>query len=400
MIAACAPFDPLGRYVGSVLAWVDCRTMGLGEEAFRALGPGSPFGTALTGLLTIYVALIGYRLLLGGELTVRDGMSAALKIGVVLALATQWPAWRVLVYDVATKTPEAAAAGFLSGSGLNSGGSEMLAARVDGINAALGQLASDSVSVLASPAGADPARPVQTVLSEAAAGSANAAMGALVVSALAGLVGVRIVMGFLLAIGPLLIACLLFEGSRGLFMGWLRALVGTLFAAIAVPAALALQLAIIEPQVLALQGLLKAAQPVGALPQQIYGTTLVFSLAVLALLAAGACIGLGLGWPRGRLADLLPAAARETASPTQYRRGWDEPALSRSRQIAAAAASIGLREERLGTITEPPRRLALPHPASMAPEQESQFAALPLGQTGRRRMLRHSAGARRRDELT
>ena len=79
MIAACAPFDPLGRYVGSILAWVDCRTMGLGEEAFRALGPGSPFGTALTGLLTIYVALIGYRLLLGGELTVRDGMSVALK---------------------------------------------------------------------------------------------------------------------------------------------------------------------------------------------------------------------------------------------------------------------------------------------------------------------------------
>ena len=79
------------------------------------------------------------------------------------------------------------------------------------------------------------------MLSEAAAVSANAAMGALVVSALAGLVGVRIVIGFLLAIGPLLIACLLFEGSRGLFMGWLRALVGTLIAAIAVPAVLALQ---------------------------------------------------------------------------------------------------------------------------------------------------------------
>ena len=117
MIAACAPFDPLGRYVGSVLAWVDCRTMGLGEEAFRALGPGSPFGAALTGLLTIYVALIGYRLLLGGELTVREGMFAALKIGLVLALSTQWPAWRVLVYDVATKTPEAAAAGLLRATG-------------------------------------------------------------------------------------------------------------------------------------------------------------------------------------------------------------------------------------------------------------------------------------------
>ncbi len=398
---ACAPFDPLGPYVSNVLAWVDCRTLGLGEDAFRALGPGTGFGLALTGLLTIYVALIGYRLLLGGELTVREGMFAALKIGLVLALSTQWPAWRVLVYDVATKTPEAATAGLLRASGLGAGGSDTLAARVDGVNAALAAMISNTPAPAPAPAAmvqAQPSSPAAPILNEAALSSASTATGTLVVSALAGFVGVRMVMGFLLAIGPLLVACLLFAGTRGLFVGWLRAMVGTLFAALAVPAALALQLAILEPQVIALQTLLKAAQPVGALPQQIAATTLVFGIAVLALLAAGACIGLGLVWPRGRLSGLLQDKAAG-AAPWATQPRPNELSIPRARQIAMAVASNGLREERPATFAPPPRRSVMPHPADGGSAQQQQFANVPLGQAGRRRTFRQSTTAQRRDDL-
>ena len=403
-MAVCPSFDPLGRYVGSLVAWVDCRTLSLGEEAFRALGPGAPFGMALTGLLTIYVAFIGYRLMLGGTLTVREGMFAALKIGLVLALATQWPAWRVLVYDVATTTPEAAASSFLRSSGLNGGGSDMIASRVDGVNAALGQMISDSTEARAkgTPAPGQVAPPPLTFLPEAAAASANAAIGTLVVSALAGLVGVRIVMGFLLSIGPLLIACLLFEASRGLFMGWLRALSGTFFAALAVPAALALQLGIIEPQVRALQALLAAGQPVGALPQQIYGTAMVFAFCLLAVLAAAACIGLGLVWPRQQYGRWLQDLAQQ-ASPINgaYQSSVIEPTPSRTRQIAAAAASLSLRERRYDKdVMAPPRRLIMPNPGQVDPEHGNQIPATPLGQSGRRTLKRQSLGARRRDNLT
>lgn len=390
----CAPFDPLGRYVGSVLAWVDCRVLGLGEEAFRALGPGSPFGLALTGLLTIYVALIGYRLLLGGDLTVREGMLAAVKIGLVLALATQWPAWRVLVYDVATRTPEAAAASFLRASSLNNGGSEMLAARIDGASAALAQLVETGTVAAAG----QPPRPAATVLSEPARQSASAAISTLTVTALAGLVSVRVVMGFLLVLGPALIAALLFEATRGLFLGWLRAVIGTLFAAMAVPAALALQIAIVEPQVRALQALLDAAQPVGALPQQIEGTALVFGFVVLALLAAAACIGLGLAWPRQRLADLARPVERHAGEPVRPF-GSADTVPSRPQQIAAAAALLSQREERLGTASAAPRRMALPHQSANATEAMPQFAAIPLGQAGRRVVQRQSLGARRRDDM-
>lgn len=402
-MVACPPFDPLERYVGSLVAWVDCRTLGLGELAFRALGPGSPFGMALTGLLTIYVALIGYRLLLGGALTVREGLFAALKIGLVLALATQWPAWRVLVYDIATRTPEAAAASFLRTSGLNGGGSDMIAARVDGVNAALAQMISVRTEATAkvAPAEGQAPPPSLTILPEAAAASASAAIGTLVVSTLAGLAGVRIVMGLLLSIGPLVVACLLFEASRGLFMGWLRALAGTFFAALAVPAALALQLGVIEPQVRALQALLAAAQPVGALPQQIYGTAMVFALCLLAVLAAAACIGLGLAWPRQQYERWLQSLVQQTA-PTQgaYAASAIEPPPSRTRQIAAAAASLSLRERHHDDDVIAPRRQAMPHPAQADPEYRNQFAAIPLGQSGRRTLKRQSLSSRRRDNLT
>ena len=59
----------------------------------------------LTGLLTLFVALFGYRLLFGHTPGVRDGVLALVKIGIVLALATSWPAYRTLVYDVALRGP-------------------------------------------------------------------------------------------------------------------------------------------------------------------------------------------------------------------------------------------------------------------------------------------------------
>jgi type IV secretion system protein VirB6 len=413
-MAQCAAFQPLGGYVANVLAWVDCQTLGLGEEGYRALGPGSAFGMALTGLLTIYIALIGYRLLLGGAVTVREGVVTALKIGFVLALASQWPAWRVLVYDVATKTPEAAASGFLGSAGLNSGGSPMLAARIDGVNGALAQMVDNASSaraaqpVVANPAsgnpaaGAPPANPAQPTLSEAAVGSVTSAIGTLDVAALAGLVGVRVVLGLLLALGPVFIACLLFETTWGLFTGWLRVIGGAMLGAVAVPVVLAAQMALIEPQVLMLRELLDGARPVGALPQQILATSVVFALVLLGVLVAMARVGLGFALPKNRILDLgrfaLPQQQLALPAPEWSRAGGDEP-RSRAQRIADAAQAIGWREERLGALAAPPMRLALPHAASNMADAEGVPQQLPLGQSGRRTLQRQSIGARRRDEI-
>src|SRR4051812_17964690 len=88
-------------FIGSVTSYLDCQSQNLGSGAWVALAaPGSSLTLLLTGLFTIFIALIGYRLLLGATFTVRDITLSFVKIGAVFALATSWPAYRTLVYDL------------------------------------------------------------------------------------------------------------------------------------------------------------------------------------------------------------------------------------------------------------------------------------------------------------
>src|SRR5699024_9265543 len=54
------------------------------------------------------------------------------------------------------------------------------------------------------------------------------------VTALGGFAAVRLVAGLLLALGPFFIAFLLFDGTRGLFEGWVRGLAAAALGAVAV----------------------------------------------------------------------------------------------------------------------------------------------------------------------
>ncbi len=296
---ACPAFDPMGPYVGNVVAYADCQALSLGEAGFRALGSGSPFGTALTGLLTIYVALIGYRLLLGSDITIRNTLTVALRLGIVVALATQWSAYRVLVFDVATKVPQELATATLGQAGLASQGISSLTSRIDDVRSALEEV--EQASVTSQP-GAVPQAP--QIAGQAGPGnglaavpqtsggspqsalglSGSIAVGTLAISTLAGLLAVRVTMALLLALGPAFIAFLLFDGTRGLFNSWVRGLAGTVIGALAVPAVLALELAIIEPQMLALRDLVAAREPLGSLPLEILATTGIFALVMVAAL--------------------------------------------------------------------------------------------------------------------
>src|SRR5690349_24783909 len=86
--------------------YVDCQAQILGSGAWAALAaPGSTLSIVLTGFLTIVIALVGYNLLLGRSVSVREGTLAFVKIGAVFALATSWPAYRTLIYDVVADGP-------------------------------------------------------------------------------------------------------------------------------------------------------------------------------------------------------------------------------------------------------------------------------------------------------
>lgn len=85
---------------------MDCQARTIGEQGYLALSvPGSTGSLFLTSVLTLFVALIGYRMLFGEVPGVRGGVLALVKIGLVLALASNWQAYRTLLYDVTLYAP-------------------------------------------------------------------------------------------------------------------------------------------------------------------------------------------------------------------------------------------------------------------------------------------------------
>src|SRR3546814_8055145 len=91
-------------------------------------------------------------MLLGQTPTIREGVLTFVKIGLVLTLATSWPAYQALVYDIILRAPAELASTIGGAAGLpGSGGG--LVARIDGVDQALKVLAIEGVG--APPLGAD-----------------------------------------------------------------------------------------------------------------------------------------------------------------------------------------------------------------------------------------------------
>jgi len=106
MNGSCASVVDDGVIRG-VLATIDCQTRAYAQGGYMALTTGSGvFQTALTVLLTVYVALIGWRLLFAqGDARLSDAPGIALRIGVILALVTSWSTFQTLVFDMADRAP-------------------------------------------------------------------------------------------------------------------------------------------------------------------------------------------------------------------------------------------------------------------------------------------------------
>ena len=110
---------PAGSSVIQNLAgYLDCHAQGLGQAGFQSLTGGVLFPAFLTGCLTIYVAILGYRVALGQTLTVREAVLAALRVGLVVTLCTRWPSYETLVYRVATDGPAEIAGSVLQATSL------------------------------------------------------------------------------------------------------------------------------------------------------------------------------------------------------------------------------------------------------------------------------------------
>lgn len=287
----CAPLPPGSGFIQSVLAFLDCQAWSLGARGWQALAaPGSTVAILLMGFLTLFVALFGYRLLLGQGPDVRTGVVAFVKIGIVFALATSWGAYSTLVYDVVNRGPAELAAEIGTPSGLPGTGGDLVA-RLDGADRAFVALAVLGEGLPPAPQGNQPPvvtgvppQPYPGFNTYAIAGSRMLFL----ITAIAGLGAVRLIAGLLLAVGPFFVAFLLFDNTRSLFEGWVRVLAGAALAALGISIALAVELALIEPWLSDLLARRTADEWLPGMPVELLVVTTAFTLIVLTMLYASA----------------------------------------------------------------------------------------------------------------
>lgn len=404
MIGGICQANAGGGFVSSILDYVDCQAQAIGLGGYQALAtPGSTLSLVLSALLTIFIALFGYRMLFGEAPALRDGVLAAVKVGIVLTLALSWPVYRTLVYDVALKAPAELASDIARPAGLP-GASGGLVTRLDYADRAFVTL-----SVLGT--GIAPIAPVAPQ-AEAAQRAPSLfdpfAMGGARIVYLTGAVGalaaMRLIAGIMLALGPFFVAFLLFEGTRGLFEGWIRVLAGSALGALGTAIVLGVELALIEPRLAELIAWRTAGYAVPGAPVELFVISLVFAFVNLAVLIAAWRLTVGFGLPAtwralpARLVDLgrgqdirVPAVERDRL----VGGGTDR---SRAASIADAVVTTQRRDalrEGIGSATAP--RRAEPHGERQEP---GEVRHTPLGQGARRTRSRISASAARRDSTT
>jgi type IV secretion system protein VirB6 len=327
---ACGAVTDLG-VVRDVLTVVDCNTRNFAQAGYQSLATAnSPFQTALTAALTIYVALAGYRLLFGHGMRLSDGPMMALKIGAVLALVTSWSLFQTLVFDLAERAPVQIAA--VISKPLNE--RSLAADPVAGLQAAYDRL-SEAATALAHPPKDATNKPPSNEAATAAQALNVAADGLFVTSA--GLVAVlTIAIGLLTATGPLFVALFLFTQTRGFFVGWVRALGACAFGLLSTWSLSVLMLHSAQPW---LEALLEAG---GTEDAHTALTTavivLVFSAAQIGLLLAAILIARGFG-----LSGRLPAAATPASAQPAPSPAWEM--ISRPARLAEQLARTDLRQD-------------------------------------------------------
>jgi type IV secretion system protein VirB6 len=200
--------EGMGTGVAAALTAVDCIASQVSEQAFnRLFGSEGQFGLALSIMLTLYVAFFGISLMLGrSNLSIRAVIPRMMTIGLVLTFATSFAAFQAIFYDLVVGGPNYVA-GLLTDSG--SSATATFATKLDIVFLAVQEASNGQTDI--------------NVFSPPGMMWFGAML--LLIGTVGLLVTARIGIALLLAIGPLFVVMALFNGTRGLFVGWLKGLV-------------------------------------------------------------------------------------------------------------------------------------------------------------------------------
>ena len=216
-MSTCPTFGDGGPSgIAEALRVVDCMSGEAASFAFsRLFGSDALLGQALTLALTLYIAFYAIGLLTGRtSLSVSSLTPRMMTLGIALTFATSWVAYQSVIWNLLVGAPDQIASLLIGSQG---SATSLFADRLDTIFAVVAQAAALTEAQSAG-------LPQSTSL---ASGPDLLWLSALLL--LLGTVGVllvaRIALAAMLALGPIFIICGLFEGSRGLFEGWIKAAV-------------------------------------------------------------------------------------------------------------------------------------------------------------------------------
>jgi type IV secretion system protein VirB6 len=350
----CAPLHTGTQFLASTLVHLDCQGQTIGAYGYGALAdPSSGVFLALTGLLTIFIALFGIRLILGHTMAARDVIGDVIKVGIVLTLATSWPAWRVVGYDLVLNGPQELARSIGLASGLP-GGDGTLIARLqnadDGLVAitmyGTGRLTGGVVG------GSD--------LGDSFHGIALADQSGYGWGRVAFLTGIiapyaitRLGAGLLLALAPLMAGLMLFGATLGVFTGWLRGLAFVALASLALSVVAGVEVALFDPwiaDVLAQRG---ANTFTPSAPTELTVLAMAFGAVNLGILGLVGRIAFQPHWIITRIAPGLVETWRRTSS-QQKAAAVEAPSAEHAReshsraQLVADAVAVTQRREEAG----------------------------------------------------
>ena len=308
--------------IAASLTAVDCVATEFAGAAFsRLFAPGGALGPVLTIVLTLFVAIFAIMLLTGrSSVGVRSLTPRAMTLGLVLTFATSWVAYQSVVWNLALGAPDYLAT-ILTGS--DGSATAVFASKIDVVFQAVQEATRGKQDIdTFSPAG-------------------MMWMGAMLF--LLGTVGVlvtaRIALAVLVALGPIFVVMALFNGTRGLFAGWVKGMV--MLAAAPLIAVLGGSI-MLELAVPILSSLLQGGGELNAQAAMAFfmvGAVHV-ALMIITLKVAGTMVA---GW------EVFGLAAGKDASPAPAPRAAPAPAanpgavaVDRARAIAPAAAAASV----------------------------------------------------------
>ena len=388
------------RLLERVLGNIDCQAQLIGSYGYQALGqPGSLASLVMASLLTLFVALFGIRLMFGPSVGARDLVGEVLKVGIVLALAFSWPAFRTVIYDLTLRGPADIVTTIAPPTLPDSGSG--FAARLQAADDAMLRLIDAGTGRYT---GAFIDNDAANTTFTGASRDDEATIGWARLVYLSGVIGslalLRIVAALLLAIAPLAAGFLLFDATRGLFAGWLKGLALALIGSAGLTLVLAVELAVLEPWLVDALKVRALGYAIPSAPVELLALTLAFTAVQFGMVWVLAKIAFYRGWlsqskwnltPRvieGR-ASLRPAAGAASESPVRR-----VESITNSVESTVRRDNVSRREHTETLIASPEQG----HAVRSARPIES--GAQRLGSAYRRTARRSSQAARNRDRAT